>query len=396
MSLQTPLFNIHDIALILVVFQSLLLAFLLLTLREGKAISNRLLSLFILSVGLEALDTLIYWCAPLKQLYLEDAPQAFFLFKFIPLVQGPLLYFYVKSLIYTDYRAHRTDLLHLLPALAAPLYTALMLHSLGPEQLRAGIQDYSVYWDNLLFRTLVLGQAIFVLSYALASVQLMLRYEKRLKENYSSLDRIERRWLKLLIMGFSLICLWNLAAHTFSTVFPTPASSFLGLGGNYLDFLFINLLVFYNLLYSHVIQGIRDPQQHQDDPAANPQTRTETPQTEERKEEFLPAQIQAIDKAITEQRVYLTHDLTLEQLATTAGMPPRTTSNIINRHFQMSFFDFINYHRVEAAKALLIAEPDKSVLEISEMAGFNSKSAFNRFFKKFAGVTPTEYRKERG
>lgn len=53
MSLQTPLFNIHDIALILVVFQSLLLAFLLLTLREGKAISNRLLSLFILSVGLE-------------------------------------------------------------------------------------------------------------------------------------------------------------------------------------------------------------------------------------------------------------------------------------------------------------------------------------------------------
>src|SRR5690606_32736657 len=125
-------------------------------------------------------------------------------FKFVLLVQGPLLYFYVKSLIYTDFRARRSDLIHFLPALASPLYTALILNTLGPEQLRAGIHDYAIYWNNLLFRTLVLGQAVFVLAYALASVHLMLSYEKRLKENYSSLDRIERRWLKILIMGFSL------------------------------------------------------------------------------------------------------------------------------------------------------------------------------------------------
>src|SRR5690606_1084429 len=169
MSLHTPIFNIHDIALILVVFQSLLLAVLLLTLREGKQISNRLLSMFILSAGLEALDTLLYWCVPLKQLYLRDSPQVFFLFKFVLLVQGPLLYCYVTSLIYTYFRPPRSDLIHFLPALASPLYTALILNTLGPEQLRAGIHDYVIYWNNLLFRTLVLGQAVFVLAYALAS-----------------------------------------------------------------------------------------------------------------------------------------------------------------------------------------------------------------------------------
>jgi AraC-like DNA-binding protein len=386
MSLQTPIFNFHDIALILVVFQSLLLAGLLLTLRQGKRLSNRLLALFIAATGLVALDTLLYWCAPLKQLYLADSPQSFFLFTFAPLVQGPLLYFYVKSLIYTDFRARGRDLVHFIPALACPAWIALIFHTLGSERLMAGVHDYVVYWDNLPFRSLILGKAILVLGYALASLKLMLDYGKRLRENYSSLGDIERRWLKLLIMGFSLICLWSLVIQVSGTWVSQSTASLMGLSGNYLNFLFINLLVFYNLLHSNVVQGISAPVT----PRAEPQ---EGAATEERKEPFSPAQIRSIEWAMTEARVYLTPDLTLEQLATTANLPARTTSTIINRHFNMSFFDFVNYHRVEAAKALLIAKPDKSVLEISELAGFNSKSAFNRFFKKFAGVTPTEFRR---
>lgn len=392
MSLQTPIFNIHDIALILVVFQSLLLAGLLLTLRQGKQLSNRLLALFIAATGVVALDTLLYWCAPLKQLYLGDSPAIFFLFKFAPLVQGPLLYFYVKSLIYTDFHARGRDLIHFAPALACPAIIALIFLTLGPDQLRAGIYDYTVYWDNLLFRSLVLGQATLVLSYSLAALKLMLDYNKRLRENYSSLGGIERRWLKILIMGFSLICLWSLLIQLLGSIASQQVASFMGLSGNYLSFLFINLLVFYNLLHSNVVQGIRDPE----GPAEAPQAEdpTTAPASGERKETFAPAQIRSIERAIEEDRVYLTPDLTLEQLAASANLPTRTTSTIINRHFNMSFFDFVNYHRVEAAKTLLIAEPDKSVLEISELAGFNSKSAFNRFFKKFAGITPTEFRKD--
>ena len=393
MSLQTPIFNFHDIALILVVFQSLLLAGLLLTLRQGKRLSNRLLALFIATTGVVALDTLLYWCAPLKQLYLADSPQIFFLFKFAPLVQGPLLYFYVKSLIYTDFCARRRDLVHFIPALACPVVTALIFTTLGPQQLRAGVHDYAIYWDNLIFRTLILSQVALVLGYALASLKLMLDYGKRLRENYSSLGGIERRWLKILIMGFALICFWDLFTQLSSSIASQQTASVIGLSGNYLDFLFINLLVFYNLLHSNVVQGIQDPQgptQTQPQQAATVAATTD----EDRKDTFAPAQIRSIERAMAEDRVYLTPDLTLEQLATAAHLPTRTTSNIINRHFQMSFFDFVNYHRVEAAKALLIAEPDKSVLQISELAGFNSKSAFNRFFKKFAGVTPTQFRSE--
>lgn len=394
MSLHTPVFNFHDIALVLVVFQSLLLAVLLLTVRQGKPLSNRLLALLITTIGFEALDTLMYWCVPLKQLYLQNTPLAFFLFKFAVLVQGPALLFYVKSVIYTDFTLRRRDLLHLLPALFTPVYVGLIVMSLGAEKLHAGVHDYSVYWDNPLFRGLMLTQVLIVPAYALAALRLILSYRKRLKENYSSLDRIERNWLKILIISFCLICLWNLTARMVSLINVGDLSALLGLLSNYLDFLFANFLVFYNLLYSNIVQGVRDPA---GEPQNNPPVLDSTPaeQMDGKRDEFSPLQISAVERVIFQDKIYLQHDLTLEQLAATAQLPPRVTSNIINRHFGMSFFDFINYHRVETAKTMLVAAPDKSVLEIAVMAGFNSKSAFNRFFKKFSDVTPTEFRKKK-
>jgi AraC-like DNA-binding protein len=61
-----------------------------------------------------------------------------------------------------------------------------------------------------------------------------------------------------------------------------------------------------------------------------------------------------------------------------------------------SFFDFVNEYRVQEAKRLLCSPQSDhlSILGIALDAGFNSKSAFYTAFGKYAGITPSEYRKQ--
>lgn len=43
---------------------------------------------------------------------------------------------------------------------------------------------------------------------------------------------------------------------------------------------------------------------------------------------------------------------------------------------------------------ILLGNPEETILQIALEVGFNSASAFGRFFKKYVGITPMEYRKE--
>ncbi|MFC6977926.1 helix-turn-helix domain-containing protein [Microbulbifer taiwanensis] len=69
---------------------------------------------------------------------------------------------------------------------------------------------------------------------------------------------------------------------------------------------------------------------------------------------------------------------------------------MINKHFGTNFFEFINSYRVEEAKALLAdaGRADMTVLDVLMESGFNSKSAFHRFFSRLVGMSPTEYRRQ--
>ena len=65
-------------------------------------------------------------------------------------------------------------------------------------------------------------------------------------------------------------------------------------------------------------------------------------------------------------------------------------------HYQSNFFEFINRYRVEEAKRLLLSPEfkDETILEIIYKSGFNSPSAFHRFFKRMVDMTPTEFRQQ--
>ncbi|MBM9578746.1 AraC family transcriptional regulator [Leptospira sp. 201903070] len=92
------------------------------------------------------------------------------------------------------------------------------------------------------------------------------------------------------------------------------------------------------------------------------------------------------------EKVYLDEDLRLPALAEDVGISVHHLSAFINEYLGLSFNRFINFYRVEAAKSMLLEEPERTVLSIGVAVGFNSTSAFHRAFFLETGLTPKQFR----
>jgi AraC-like DNA-binding protein len=97
-----------------------------------------------------------------------------------------------------------------------------------------------------------------------------------------------------------------------------------------------------------------------------------------------------------ESRKYYSDNLaSLSELAKKIGESPHHVSQVINEKLNKNFFELLAFYRVEEAKKLLTGDKKNrlTIEEISEMVGYNSKTAFNNAFKKNTGKTPSEFRK---
>jgi YesN/AraC family two-component response regulator len=97
-----------------------------------------------------------------------------------------------------------------------------------------------------------------------------------------------------------------------------------------------------------------------------------------------------------ETRHYFSDNLaSLSELAKKIGESPHHVSQVMNEKLNKNFFELLGSYRIEEAKKLLSDNKNAklTVEEISEMVGYNSKTAFNNAFKKITGKTPSEFRK---
>ena len=100
---------------------------------------------------------------------------------------------------------------------------------------------------------------------------------------------------------------------------------------------------------------------------------------------------------IDSNELYKKEKLTLIELSKNIDTNPKYLSQAINHHLKLSFVDFINNYRIEEAKIQMLDKKNASLtLEaIGLMAGFKSKSAFFRAFKKATNVTPNQFVKSK-
>lgn len=97
-----------------------------------------------------------------------------------------------------------------------------------------------------------------------------------------------------------------------------------------------------------------------------------------------------------ESRQYFSDNLaSLSDLAKKLGESSHHVSQVLNEKLNKSFFELLASYRVEKAKKILSDDKESrlTIEEISEMVGYNSKTAFNNVFKKITGKTPSEFRK---
>jgi AraC-like DNA-binding protein len=89
--------------------------------------------------------------------------------------------------------------------------------------------------------------------------------------------------------------------------------------------------------------------------------------------------------------------LTIGQLAGELGLPEHRLRRLINHSLgHRNFADFLNAHRIEAAKRRLAdpADARTTVAVIAFDLGYGSLGPFNRAFRAATGATPTEWRRE--
>ncbi len=110
------------------------------------------------------------------------------------------------------------------------------------------------------------------------------------------------------------------------------------------------------------------------------------------KKELASEIVHRLTSLMEKDRVYLNAELKLDELAELLENPKHHITEALNTELNKNFYHFVNEYRVKEAQHQLEQGFEDSIIQLAYASGFNSKTTFNTYFKKFTGQTPNEYR----
>lgn len=84
-------------------------------------------------------------------------------------------------------------------------------------------------------------------------------------------------------------------------------------------------------------------------------------------------------------------DLSLDEVSRMVNISPYYFSKLFKQGTGENFIEYLTRVRMEHARRLL-EDPDASIKQVCVMSGYGDPNYFSRLFKKYEGVTPSEYR----
>ncbi len=102
---------------------------------------------------------------------------------------------------------------------------------------------------------------------------------------------------------------------------------------------------------------------------------------------------QLIESYLTENKAYTQSDFNVASLSFALNIPKHQISQVVGVYFGKPFYELIAEFRVKEVQRLLMAKQHQnlSILGIAFECGFQSKSAFNKAFKKITRQTPLQF-----
>ena len=85
-------------------------------------------------------------------------------------------------------------------------------------------------------------------------------------------------------------------------------------------------------------------------------------------------------------------EIALPEVADMANMAVTTFCNFFKEQYRTTFVEYLNAVRIGHACKLL-SEYDKNIVEVAYDCGFNNLANFNRQFKKYKKMTPSQFRR---
>jgi AraC-like DNA-binding protein len=355
-----------NVILLLAPIQAFFL-FSLLAAKRQKSFVDKVLMAWLVGIGAH---TLIYF---LHFQYQLSVPLVLNLNSAFPFLQGPFLLAYVVSLVGMRQRFAGLDYLHLLPFASFVLYMAVS-NGMGTFSVTGAdaIKTVSIFSISDLFAFLLF---LSVPVYIAWSLVIMRRARLALP---SPTQSSRFRWIWSFIAGLGIVWITAMAAAWLNqSQLAQPHMIFWALT------IVVYVLGYLGLTRTTVFT------------ASEFETLKEELQPKYRKSGLKPAEAQSLYAALVahvdEKQAYLDPDISLGDLAAELEQSTNHVSQVINEFDQCNFHDFINSRRVAEACRRMEGPQETNLLELAMAVGFNSKSSFNRAFRKFAGVTPSEY-----
>lgn len=356
--------------------QGLFLAGTLFAQRNNRT-ANRLLAVLMLTFTVFLAST-VYHATGL----FERWPHFFGFSYHTPFVFGPLVYLYAKAASDRSWRLTRRDALHFLPV-AITIGSTLPMYALSGAAKVELLRQFMA--GNVPTHLIVFDAVKFVsgIGYSIATVLLVVRHQRAVRNSYSNTERVNLRWL--LWFAGAAAAIWLLALSIDSSATANIRDDHVSLA--------IALMI-----YSIGYMGLRQPEIFRYETTEFPIPPTlENPADPYARSGLVDAEAEKLRVSLialmeTDQP-WKDSELTLSQLAERLDTTPHKLSEVLNAQVGQTFYDFVNGYRVrEVQRRIKAGEAKKlKMLALALDAGFASKSTFNEVFKKHTSLTPSAF-----